>query len=51
MEMCDIDESTAMDLLEAHGWSIERALDLCVTPTQASRWLVWAVLQPADEYE
>ena len=29
MDMCDIDEGKAIDLLEANEWSIERALDLC----------------------
>ena len=27
--MLELDEGTAMDLLEAHNWQIERAMELC----------------------
>jgi hypothetical protein len=28
VEMLEVDEGTAMDLLDAHDWSIERAVEL-----------------------
>ena len=49
--MLELDEGTAMDLLEAHNWQIERAMELCARiraprPARAASALRLALLRP-----